>query len=355
MSIEISDEDFKTLLRERVKAGDPEFQCQVGVCYYWGYGIEKNYIEAMKWFKLAAAQGHAEAENDIGILFSGGLGVEEDHKEAVKWFELSAKRGDVGAQYNLAYNYEIGRGITQDYKEAVRFYNLSAEQGYWAASYNLGKLYFVGQGVEQDLVKAKACYEQALADADFEDDPAAEVDKRDTQEKLNQVNNQLVEIASKSQAARAARRTEIFISYAHKDEEYREQLCPHLEALKKTTNIQWWDDSHIKPGEGWKTEIKEALSRAKIAVLLVSARFIASEYVWNEELPEILELANNEGATILWLPVSFCDYEDTDIAKYQAVTDPKNPLAKRTPAERDEVYTTLVKRIKELYKLSQVQ
>ena len=128
-------------------------------------------------------------------------------------------------------------------------------------------------------------------------------------------------------------------------------MHPHLKMLEKTADIKWWDDTQIKSGEEWNKKIKEALSKAKIAVLMVSANFFASDYVWREELPELLAAADKDGATILWLPVSFCLYEDTGVAKYQAITDPKNPLAKRSAADRDEMYMELAKRIKELYKI----
>lgn len=52
----------------------------------------------------------------------------------------------------------------------------------------------------------------------------------------------------------------------------------------------------------------------------------------------------------MWLLVSACDYADTDVGKYQAVTDPKMPLAKCNRAERDEAYTALVKCIKDAFK-----
>ena len=143
-----------------------------------------------------------------------------------------------------------------------------------------------------------------------------------------------------------AARQKVFVSYARKDKDYKDELCQHLKAAR----IKWWDDTHIKAGDKWDVEIKRALARAKIAILMVSANFFASDYIWDEEYPNLLAAAEEEGATILWVPVSTCFYKDTDIAKYQAVTDPNKPLAKRGDAERDDVYTDLVRRIKELLK-----
>lgn len=347
MSAAIDDKEFANLLKEKAKTGDAEFQYQVGQCYYKGDIIEKNYDEAKKWLVPAANQEHAAAQHRLGCIFN----IEKDYNESVKWYEPSARQGYALAQNNLAVCYERGEGVPQDYTEALRLYDLSAKQGYWRASRNIGRLYYDAEAIEQDLPKARMYYEMALANADYPDDPAPDEMKRKIKEYIEDISKKIEETEKKAEAARRAERTEIFISYAHKDAVYIEEMRPHLEALKKTTNIKWWDDTQIKPGDDWSAKIKEALSKAKIMVLLVSAHFIASEYVWNEELPKILESANNEGATILWLPVSFCDYEDTDIDKYQAVTDPRNPLSKCTPADRDEVYMKLSKRIKELFKV----
>ena len=153
------------------------------------------------------------------------------------------------------------------------------------------------------------------------------------------------EAYKKLAAAHKKRRTEVFISYTHKDKDYLDELRTHLRASKK---IAWWDDTQIRPGEVWGDKIRQALSRAGIFVLLVSANYFSSGYIWNDEFRQILRAAQKNGVTILWLPVSYCVYKDTDVAKYQPVTDPEKPLTTRTRAERDEVYTALVERIREI-------
>ena len=350
MSVKISDKDFAELLRERAKAGDPEFQRWVGLCYFYGFDIEKNYIEHVKWLKLAAEQGHAGAQCDLGYAFKYGLGVEQDLNKAVKLYRRAVDQGNATAQNNLAVCYRDGEGVTRNYDEAFRLFNLSAEQGLWVAFTLLGRMYHLGTGVEQDLAKAKKHYEKALANSDFGDEPASKAEKKDIQERLDAVNAEIAETEAKAVAARRAERKEVFISYSRKDKDYVDELRPHLKLLRNTTKIKWWDDSQIEAGEEWNNAIQGALARAKVTVLMVSANFFASDYVWREELPKMLGAAKDEGATILWLPISACAYEDTEIANYQAVTDPKPPLAKRSAADRDEVYTELVKRIKDIFK-----
>lgn len=55
-------------------------------------GVEKNLLEAVKWFTLAAKQGFGTAQNVLGFYYQNGLGVEQSHAEAVKWYTLAANQ-----------------------------------------------------------------------------------------------------------------------------------------------------------------------------------------------------------------------------------------------------------------------
>ena len=87
-------------------------------------------------------------------MYENGQGVQQDYEEAIKWYRLGAKQGLAGAQSNLGLMYESGKGIMQDHKEAVRLYRQSAEQGNVLAQKYLGVMYVLGQGVPQDYVLA---------------------------------------------------------------------------------------------------------------------------------------------------------------------------------------------------------
>ena len=72
-------------------------------------------------------------------------------------------------------------------------------------------------------------------------------------------------------------RTQIFISYAHKDLRHLNRLQIHLTpSTRKNTNIRYWDDTKLTPGSNWQDEIKKAIEAAKVAILLISADFLAS-------------------------------------------------------------------------------
>lgn len=115
---------------------------------------EERYSEAAQYYRQAAEQGYAPAQNSLGVLYVKGLGVTKDYYEAVKWYRKSAQQGYIAAQYNLGYSYERGRGITQDYSEAVQWYRKAAEKGDRKAQSRLAECCYYGRGVAEDHYEA---------------------------------------------------------------------------------------------------------------------------------------------------------------------------------------------------------
>jgi hypothetical protein len=142
-------------------------------------------------------------------------------------------------------------------------------------------------------------------------------------------------------------RDSVFISYSRKDKAWFEQLKTQLVPLVQSEAIKVWDDTRIAAGADWKKGIEDALARCKVAVLLVSAHFLASEFIVRHELPPLLDAARSEGVTILWVPISACLVEKSEIWKYQAVLNPSKPLKSLRAAQRD---SELVKVCQEIEK-----
>ena len=68
----------------------------------------------MRWYRLAAEQGHAGAQSNLGVMYANGEGVLKDDAEAVRWYRLAAEQGHAGAQYNLGLMYAKGEGVLKD-------------------------------------------------------------------------------------------------------------------------------------------------------------------------------------------------------------------------------------------------
>ena len=125
-------EDFDSIqeILQSAEQGDAEAQCYLGFHYAKGEGVEKDYNEAVNWFRKAAAQENAEAQFGLGICYNEGKGVKEDKTEAVRWYYKAAEHGLDAAQYNLGLCYGNGEGVEQDYTEAARWLRKAAEQGH---------------------------------------------------------------------------------------------------------------------------------------------------------------------------------------------------------------------------------
>jgi dipeptidyl aminopeptidase/acylaminoacyl peptidase len=144
----------------------------------------------------------------------------------------------------------------------------------------------------------------------------------------------------------AAHRNQIFISYSHLDRVWLDALKTLLKPLVRGGAISLWDDTAIRGGDRWRQQIAEALAVARVAVLLVSGHFLASDFIAEHELPRLLAAAESEGLVILWIYVSNCLYEVTPIAKYQAAHDLSRSLDQMRKAEQKRVLTDVCRKIK---------
>ncbi|WP_025740244.1 toll/interleukin-1 receptor domain-containing protein [Aquimarina pacifica] len=147
-------------------------------------------------------------------------------------------------------------------------------------------------------------------------------------------------------------RNGVFISYSKKDAKWLDYLRVHLSYLEREYKFTIWEDSKIEVGAEWRKEIHKALSSTKVAILLVSANFISSDFINNEELPALLSAAEDEGAYIFPIIVSYCMFHDISaLSKFQTINRPSEPLTIMNEGQRDALFTKVTKEIKRVLSL----
>ena len=138
---------------------------QAGVAAYERGDYKAAYEE---WLPLAT-DGVAKAQHNIGILYYGGKGVPKDFDMAQLWFRNAAAQGHAGAQFNLAAMMDFGEGPVGSNFQIVELYRKAAEQGHDSAQYNLGMIYYDGErGVYQSARTAAKWFEKAAMQGHLE-------------------------------------------------------------------------------------------------------------------------------------------------------------------------------------------
>jgi internalin A len=136
----------------------------------------------------------------------------------------------------------------------------------------------------------------------------------------------------------------IFLSYSHEDEILKDQLDNHLSALKKSNKINVWNDRKIQGGDNWDESIKKQLKEADIILLLISADFMASEYIWNVEVKSAIERDNNGEAKVIPIFLRDCDFKDMPFEKLQGYPEDAKPII--SFQNRDDAFSQVAKGIR---------
>lgn len=142
----------------------------------------------------------------------------------------------------------------------------------------------------------------------------------------------------------------IFISYSHKDGGYLERLMIHLKPLQRQGVIDPWVDTRLLAGDKWKKEIEKSLNSAKVAILLISADFLASDFIVENELPPLLHGAEEKGTLIIPVILKPCRFvREKSLNEFQAVNSPDDPVSALGEYERELIYDTIAQRIEDQF------
>lgn len=138
----------------------------------------------------------------------------------------------------------------------------------------------------------------------------------------------------------------VAFSYAHKDEELRDQLETHLKLLQRQGVISTWHDRKIMPGDKWAGVIDDNFKRADLILLLVSADFAASDYCIETEMKTALEREAKGEAKVVPVILRACEWDSAPFSKLQAL--PKDGKPVTSWLNRDEAWNDVAKGIKKV-------
>jgi len=136
----------------------------------------------------------------------------------------------------------------------------------------------------------------------------------------------------------------VFISYAHRDEDLKDELVMHLATLKRQGKIKAWQDRDIEAGAEWDQDIKANLEAADIILLLITPRFLASDYCFDLEMQRAVERHNAGTAKVIPIILKPCDWQGTPFSKLQGL--PKDCKPVTTWNDRDEAVLNVVQGIR---------
>jgi PTS system nitrogen regulatory IIA component len=141
-------------------------------------------------------------------------------------------------------------------------------------------------------------------------------------------------------------RNGLFISYSHADKRWLKEFHTQLDPLVRR-GLVLWDDTHLAPGATWHAEIQQAIARCRVALLLVSPSFLASDFINQWELPPLLQARAAGQVNLLWVHLRACLYDESPVGALQAAHDVSRPLDSLPVAQRSAVVVEVCRRVKE--------
>ncbi|MCP4692846.1 MAG: toll/interleukin-1 receptor domain-containing protein, partial [Desulfobacterales bacterium] len=140
----------------------------------------------------------------------------------------------------------------------------------------------------------------------------------------------------------------IFISYSHKDEDWKDRVKSHLRVLQEQGLLEIWDDRRIPPGEEWLPEIEEALDACDVAIFLISTGFLTSPFILDKEVPYLLKRGDKDLIKIVPVMVKPCAWKTVDwLSKINIFPKDGTPLSDFEEPEIDNILVSLTEKLQE--------
>jgi hypothetical protein len=143
-------------------------------------------------------------------------------------------------------------------------------------------------------------------------------------------------------------RAGVLVSYSSKNEPHLAEFLKFLSPSIRWRKLDVWA-GEIQPSLVWRSELEARLNRCRIAVLLVTADYLASEFICNDELPHLLDSWKKGLITLLWVAVEPANIAASPLAGIQSVNNPRFPLSTLSPDDRMRAWVEIVAHIEAVY------
>ncbi|WP_245756715.1 COR domain-containing protein [Flexibacter flexilis] len=155
-----------------------------------------------------------------------------------------------------------------------------------------------------------------------------------------------VDISSKTMKTlpENTRKVKVFFSYSHKDEAIKDELYKHFSTLSRLGKTEPWHDRKLMGGQDWDATIKKELKEADVILLMISANFIASNYIWDIELKEAIARHHSGEAVVIPIFAKPCDFSGLPFAGLQGY--PRDAKFISTQTNKDAAYTEVAKEVR---------
>lgn len=146
-----------------------------------------------------------------------------------------------------------------------------------------------------------------------------------------------------------SQRERLFISYSHKDKRWLACVREQLDVLEREGLIDVFEDTRIGAGEDWSERLHEEMLRAKVGLLLISAPFLTSAFIREQEIPTLFAKHEQAGMKIYPLLVRPCPWQQVKwLARLQIRPPGAKPISAMSNAVREQVLADVATEIAEL-------
>ena len=150
-------------------------------------------------------------------------------------------------------------------------------------------------------------------------------------------------------------RSKVIISYSHADERWRKHVVAHLGVLEQAGVLELWDDRKVLPGEDRLGRMDREMLSARVAVLLLSADFLRSEFIVDREVPRLFERHEQAGMTMYPLLIRACSWKSVNwLARMQLRPKDAKPLSISRKPKVDQLLADVASEIAELARRSSI-